>query len=159
RGPGGLTGDRQEPAAVVPHRRDDGAHPRFTSGVTPAPRRSHGGEGVVAELGQDVAGPADDLAGLRQGGALAVLAVLDGGVVAMVGGGGFPASNPPQASPGGPCRDRWPGERLPSEEQAVMSSPANRTALRAEVNRPAPPSQQVSASAVTGPTPQMEQAR
>jgi hypothetical protein len=33
-----------------------------------------------------------------------------------------------------------------------MSSPANRTALRAEVNRPAPPSQQVSASAVMGPT-------
>jgi hypothetical protein len=34
-----------------------------------------------------------------------------------------------------------------------MSSPANRTALREEENRPAPPSQQVSASAVTGPTP------
>ena len=35
----------------------------------------------------------------------------------------------------------------------MTSSPANRTALRAEENRPAPPSQQVSASAVTGPTP------
>ena len=34
-----------------------------------------------------------------------------------------------------------------------MSSPANRTALREEENRPAPPSQQVSASAVAGPTP------
>ena len=34
-----------------------------------------------------------------------------------------------------------------------MSSPANRTALREEENRPAPPSQQVIASAVTGPTP------
>src|SRR5207244_696553 len=34
-----------------------------------------------------------------------------------------------------------------------MSSPANRTALREEENRPAPPSQQVMASAVTGPTP------
>ena len=34
-----------------------------------------------------------------------------------------------------------------------MSSPANRTALREEENRPAPPSQQVSASPVTGPTP------
>ena len=34
-----------------------------------------------------------------------------------------------------------------------MSSPVNRTALREEENRSAPPSQQVSASAVTGPTP------
>ena len=34
-----------------------------------------------------------------------------------------------------------------------MSSPANRTALRAEENRPAPPSQQVSARAVTGAHP------
>ena len=34
-----------------------------------------------------------------------------------------------------------------------MSSPANRTAWREEENRPAPPSQQVSASAVTGPAP------
>src|SRR6266436_6525207 len=34
-----------------------------------------------------------------------------------------------------------------------MSSPANRTAWREEENRPAPPSQQVSASPVTGPTP------
>ena len=50
-------------------------------------RRSHRGERVVAKLGQDVAGPADDLAGLRQGGALAVLAVLDLRVVGVVGGG------------------------------------------------------------------------
>ena len=35
-----------------------------------------GGERVVAELGQDVAGLPEDLAGLGQGGALAVLAVL-----------------------------------------------------------------------------------
>ena len=35
----------------------------------------------------------------------------------------------------------------------MTSSPANRTALREEENRPAPPSQQVIASAVTGPTP------
>ena len=34
-----------------------------------------------------------------------------------------------------------------------MSSPANRTALREEENRPAPPSQQVIARPVTGPTP------
>ena len=34
-----------------------------------------------------------------------------------------------------------------------MSSPANRTALREEENRPAPASQQVIASPVTGPTP------
>src|SRR5215813_14332990 len=46
------------------------------------------GERVVAELGQDVAGLPDDLSGLRQGGALGVLAVGDGGVVAVVGGGG-----------------------------------------------------------------------
>ena len=35
----------------------------------------------------------------------------------------------------------------------MTSSPANRTALREEENRPAPASQQVIASAVTGPTP------
>ena len=34
-----------------------------------------------------------------------------------------------------------------------MSRPANRTALRAEENRPAPPSQHVNASPVIGPTP------
>ncbi len=34
-----------------------------------------------------------------------------------------------------------------------MSSPVNRTALREEENRPAPPSQQVSASPVTRPAP------
>ena len=46
------------------------------------------GERVVAELGQDVAGLPDDLAGLRQAGALAVFAVLDRGVVGVVGGRG-----------------------------------------------------------------------
>src|SRR5260221_11453307 len=46
------------------------------------------GERVVAELGEDVAGLPDDLAGLGQGGALAVLAVLDRSVVGVVGGGG-----------------------------------------------------------------------
>jgi len=54
---------------------------------------------------------------------------------------------------GGPCRDSRPGERLESEEYTVMPSPANRTALREEENRPCPASQQVSASAVTGPAP------
>src|SRR6266581_3211823 len=49
---------------------------------------SGGGERVVAELGQDVAGLADDLAGLRQGGELAVGAVPDAGVVVVAGGGG-----------------------------------------------------------------------
>src|SRR6516225_10325819 len=49
---------------------------------------SGGGERVVAEFGQDVAGLPDDLAGLREGGALAVLAVFDGGVVTVVGGRG-----------------------------------------------------------------------
>src|SRR5258708_34244512 len=47
---------------------------------------SGGGERVVAELGQDVAGLADELAGLRQGGDLAVLAVLHGRVVVVAGG-------------------------------------------------------------------------
>src|SRR3954454_22872422 len=49
---------------------------------------SGGGEGVVAELGQDVMGLPEDLAGLGQRGALAVAAVLDGGVVGVVGGRG-----------------------------------------------------------------------
>src|ERR1700758_5416811 len=47
---------------------------------------SGGGERVVAELGQDMAGLAEDLAGLGDGGALTALAVLDGGVVVVVGG-------------------------------------------------------------------------
>jgi hypothetical protein len=47
-----------------------------------------GGEGLVAEFGQNMAGLPDDLAGFGQGGALAVLAVLHLGVVAVVGGGG-----------------------------------------------------------------------
>ena len=42
-------------------------------------------ERVVAELGQDVMGLPEDLAGLGQAGALAVLAVLDRGVVAVAG--------------------------------------------------------------------------
>src|ERR1019366_2493935 len=58
-----------------------------TSLVTMVARGSYGGERVVAELGQDVAGLPDDLAGLGQGGALAVLAVLDSRVVGVVGGG------------------------------------------------------------------------
>jgi hypothetical protein len=45
-----------------------------------------GGQRVLAELGQDVMGLAEDLAGLGQRGALAVAAVLDLGVVAVVGG-------------------------------------------------------------------------
>src|SRR6185312_3965076 len=40
-----------------------------------------------------------------------------------------------------------------------MSSPVNRTALREEENRSAPPSQQVSTNAVTGPTPYSRAAR
>ena len=124
---------------------------------------SGGGERVVAELGQDVAGLAEDLAGLGQGGALAALAVLDRGVVAVVGGGragvGLAASYTAQRSTSGPCRDSRPGGPLRSEDQTVTSSPANRTALREEENRPAPPSQQVIASAVTGPTPYSRAAR
>jgi len=49
---------------------------------------SGGGERVVAELGQDVASLPDDLAGFGQGGAFGVLAVGDGGVVAVVGSRG-----------------------------------------------------------------------
>ena len=57
---------------------------------------SGGGEGVVAELGQDVMGLPEDLAGLGQRGALAVAAVLDLGVVGVVGsrGPGVPDSSP-----------------------------------------------------------------
>src|SRR5260370_1164060 len=51
-----------------------------------APPGSGGGERVVAELGQDVAGLANEPAGLRQGGDLAVLAVLHGRVVVVAGG-------------------------------------------------------------------------
>jgi hypothetical protein len=47
---------------------------------------ARGGERVVAELSEDVMGLAEDLAGLGQRGALAVAAVLDLGVVAVVGG-------------------------------------------------------------------------
>jgi hypothetical protein len=47
---------------------------------------SGNGERVVAELGQDVMGLPEDLASLGQAGALAVLAVLDRGVVAMWSG-------------------------------------------------------------------------
>ena len=44
-----------------------------------------GGQRVVAGLGQDVVGLPEDLAGLGPAGALAVLAVLDRGVVAVAG--------------------------------------------------------------------------
>src|SRR6266568_2876012 len=66
---------------------------------------------------------------------------------------GLPASDTAQRSTPGPCRDSRPGGPLRSEDQTVTSSPANRTALREEENRPAPPSQQVIASPVTGPAP------
>ena len=115
------------------------------------------GQRVVAGLGQDVMSLPEDLAGLGQAGALAVLAVLDRGVVAVVRGRGTgvrlaglldgPAQHR-RPLPGQP-----PGRALAAEEDMVMSSPANRTAWREEENRPAPPSQQVIASAVTGPAP------
>src|SRR6266550_5206911 len=47
-------------------------------------RVSGGGQRVVAELGQDVMGLAEDLPGFGQRGPLAVAAVLDLGVVAVV---------------------------------------------------------------------------
>jgi hypothetical protein len=81
---------------------------------------SGGAERVVAELGQDAAGRVDDLAGLGEGGALTVLAVLDLRVVGVVGAvpraWTLPASYTAQRSAGGPCRDSRPGERLESEE-------------------------------------------
>src|SRR5579872_5432480 len=55
-------------------------------GWPPGGRGSGGGQRVVAELGQDVAGLPEELAGLGEGGALAVLTVLDCGVVAVIGG-------------------------------------------------------------------------
>src|SRR5690348_7180617 len=110
-----------------------------------------------------MAGPPDDLAGFGQGGALAVLAVLHLSVVAVVGAVArawvLPVSDTAQRSTGGPCRDSRPGRPLRSEDQTVMSSPVNRTALREEENRSAPPSQQVSGNAVTGPTPYSRAAR
>jgi len=45
---------------------------------------SHRGERVVAEVGEDVAGLADDLAGFGDGRAFAVDAVGDPGVVGVV---------------------------------------------------------------------------
>ena len=82
--------------------------------------RSAGAERVVAEPGQDVARLADDLAGLGESGALAVLAVLDLRVVGVVGGAGagvgLAGLIDAQRSTAGPCRDSCPGERLPSEE-------------------------------------------
>src|SRR5690348_13255506 len=49
---------------------------------------SGGGQRVVAELGQDVAGLAEDLAGLPQGGPLAAAAFFYLGVVAVIRGRG-----------------------------------------------------------------------
>src|SRR5215467_854967 len=65
----------------------------------------------------------------------------------------MPASYTAQRSTGGPCRDSRPGGPLRSEECTVMSSPVNRAALAEEENRSLPPSQQVSARPVRGPTP------
>ena len=69
---------------------------------------SGGGERVVAELGQDVAGLPEDLAGLGQRGALAVAAVLDLGVVARgpgprTGRGSCRPRRPPSAAPAVPA--------------------------------------------------------
>ncbi len=60
---------------------------------------SRRGERVVAELAQDVARPADDLAGFRQGSALAALAVLHRRVVTVIGGAG-PGMGLPGMGPG-----------------------------------------------------------
>jgi len=86
-----LTADWRELAAVVPIGEFGCGGPGRAGGhvlVTMAGVSGGGGERVVAELGQDVMGLAEDLAGLGQAGALAVLAVLDRGVVGVVGGRG-----------------------------------------------------------------------
>ena len=143
---------------MVPHRDNGVPVPALIDTFGDHCGGSHRGERVVAELGEDVAGLADDPAGLGQGGAFAVDALLDLRVVAVVGGAGCGrGSCPPRrgtsAAPAGPAGTGARGERLPSEEYTVTSSPANRTALREEQNRSAPPSQQHRASAVIGPTP------
>jgi hypothetical protein len=74
--PAAADSGSRELAAVVPPSGDDGcgcscpglACPRAWS-VRNKVQVSGGGERVAAELGQDVAGLPDDLAGLRQGGA------------------------------------------------------------------------------------------
>src|SRR5262249_57867530 len=89
------TAARRELAAVVSPSGDDGCVPAWSWEVAV---RGHGrgwwvvtgagsggGERVVAELGQDVAGLPDDLAGFGQGGALGGRAGLHLGVVALVG--------------------------------------------------------------------------
>ena len=82
----------RELAAVVPHRVKCGcgvpARGPVRLGLVTMSNGgvvSGGGERVVAEFGQDVAGLPDDLAGLRERGALTVLAVLDSGVIGVVG--------------------------------------------------------------------------
>src|SRR5437773_6461157 len=85
-----LTADWRELAAVMPHRVSS-APARQARPATPGwppwdgTAGSGGGERVVAELGQDGAGPAEDLAGLGDGGALAAVAVLDLSVITVVG--------------------------------------------------------------------------
>ena len=149
-----LTADWRELAAVVPHLVSSAAarpsRPRPPWAASFRRRRAR-----RRRAGEDVAGLAEDLAGLGQGGALAVLAVLDGGVVAVVGsrraGVGLARLIPAQRSTGGPCRDSRPGGPLRSEDQTVTSSPANRIRLAGRREPAAPPSQQVIASPVTGP--------
>jgi hypothetical protein len=82
-----LTAAWRELAAVVPIGESGCGGPGRAGGhvlVTMVRVSGRGGERVVAELGQDVMGLAEDLAGLGQAGALAVVAVLHLGVVAVV---------------------------------------------------------------------------
>ena len=81
----GLTGSWREPAAVVPHLMMTVPVPPVSAPSVITWRRSHRGEGVVTELGEQVACLPDDLAGFGQGGALAVDAVLDLRVAGVVG--------------------------------------------------------------------------
>ncbi len=67
-----LTADWRELAAVVPIGAFGCGGPGGGGHVLVTWRVSGGGERVVAELGQDVVGLAEDLAGLGQAGALAV---------------------------------------------------------------------------------------
>jgi hypothetical protein len=105
--------------------RGSGGQVERVDGLAGRARRVHR-EGVVAERGEPVDRRAGDLSGLVQQ----------------------------------PRQDRrsLPGrfgaaDRLLSEVLTVTSSPVKRTAPREEDPRPAPPSQHVKATAVTGPTP------
>jgi hypothetical protein len=88
----GWTDGRQELAAVYPHRLIVTPpllhNPCGPTVDTPTGGGSGRGQGVVTELTQDMRRPPDDLPCLGDGGAFTVVALLDLGVVGVVGGAG-----------------------------------------------------------------------